>query len=161
MPLQRACGAERQPRNKLSNEPLMAQSKVCCFFCDCLAILHTACSPSIRKTSILYISIRSKLYLLYPQDNYKFPSRKIRMLSIGIRHSRPTFTAGSSSFWIILRICWRVVLSSWAASFTVSISLNPMGHASPRPRRPKDHDADARFGIRYCRRSGHCAAPCR
>jgi len=28
MPLQRACGAEKQVRNKLSNGPLRAQSKV-------------------------------------------------------------------------------------------------------------------------------------
>ena len=41
MPLQRACGAENQVRNKLSNGPLRAQSKVQSMlypvFCDVLA----------------------------------------------------------------------------------------------------------------------------
>ncbi len=38
MPLQRACGAESQVRNKLSNGPLRAQSKahLCRVFCDVL-----------------------------------------------------------------------------------------------------------------------------
>ena len=35
----------------------------------------------------------------------------MRILADGILHSLPTFTAGSSSFAIILRTCWRVVLS--------------------------------------------------
>ena len=38
MPLQRACAAENQARNKLSNGPLRAQSNVICHrvFCDVL-----------------------------------------------------------------------------------------------------------------------------
>lgn len=47
----------------------------------------------------------------------------------GIRHSLPTFTAGSSPFWIILRTCWRVVRRKLAASLTVRISFMPMGRA--------------------------------
>ena len=40
MPLQRACGAENQVRNKLSNGPLRAQSNVGSYrvFCD---VRHT------------------------------------------------------------------------------------------------------------------------
>ena len=42
MPLQRACDAENQARNKLSNGPLRAQSKVllCRVFCDVAGRRH-------------------------------------------------------------------------------------------------------------------------
>ncbi len=44
MPLQRACGAESQVRNKLSNGPLRAQSKerdrLLRVFCDVTGIRH-------------------------------------------------------------------------------------------------------------------------
>ena len=54
-------------------------------------------------------------------------------------HSRPTFTAGSSSFAIILRTCWRVVLSRAAVSLTVRISsfLMPRGPFSVSAERKK------------------------
>lgn len=47
----------------------------------------------------------------------------------GILHSRPTFTAGSSPFIIILRTCWQVVRRKSAVSLTVRISFMPMDHA--------------------------------
>ena len=42
---------------------------------------------------------------------YKFASKNSIIPALSTLHSRPTFTAGSSSFAIILRTCWRVVLS--------------------------------------------------
>lgn len=42
---------------------------------------------------------------------YKFASKNSIIPALSTLHSLPTFTAGSSSFAIILRTCWRVVLS--------------------------------------------------
>lgn len=40
---------------------------------------------------------------------YRYVSKNSTIPAFSTLHSRPTFTAGSSSFAIILRICWRVV----------------------------------------------------
>ena len=56
--------------------------------------------------------------------------KKTTNVSIVTRHSRPTFTAGSSWFAIIFRTYWQVVLSRCATSLTVRVSLMPLGHSS-------------------------------